>query len=55
MHFSGHDRYAFDGVNVLVSRAFDTGRKGKIKLIVKFSNDKTLAFRNQPTCQAAMT
>lgn len=43
MHFSGHDSYGFDGVNILVSRAFDTGRKNPHTMIYTFDDTLTKA------------
>jgi len=42
MHFSGHDNYTFDGVNILVSRAFDAGRKNPHTMIYTFDDEVNL-------------
>ncbi len=42
MHFSGHDAYTFDGVHVLVSRAFEKGREGAHTMIYTFDDEADL-------------
>lgn len=42
MHFSGHDSYTFAGVNILVSRAFEEGRKNAHTMIYTFDEEINL-------------